>query len=87
MSEIRCIYTRTPNFPATDQHPQAQRYTIGGYVVDAIGGAPTLDEVTAMLAPPDPAPDPLAALQQQLADQKAVITQLLASIQAANQGG
>lgn len=40
-----------------------------------------------VFTPPAPAPDPLAALQQQVAAQQAVITQLLASIQAANQGG
>lgn len=59
MSQIRCIYlpaadgTRTaPNFPATDQHPQAVRYpfdhpTRGALNVDAVGGAPTLAEVNA----------------------------------------
>lgn len=61
MTQIRCIYfpandgTRTaPNFPATDQHPQAVRYafdhpTRGALNVDAVGGAPTLADVNASL--------------------------------------
>jgi hypothetical protein len=52
MSTIRCVYSREPNFPATDQHPDAVRYTVGQYVVDAIGGEPTAAEVAAFLAPP-----------------------------------
>lgn len=51
MSTIRCIYSRAPAFPATDQHPDAVRYTVAGKVVDAIGGEPTAEEVAAFLAP------------------------------------
>ena len=36
---IRCVYHGgEPSFPATDQHPDAVRYFIAPYVVDAIGG-------------------------------------------------
>lgn len=45
MSEIRCVYHgHEPNFPSTDQHPDAKRYRIAGVVVDAIG-EPTEEEV------------------------------------------
>lgn len=27
---IRCVYSVEPNFPATDQHPQAQRFFVAG---------------------------------------------------------
>lgn len=61
MSAIRVIYhpvdgvAREPNFPATDQHPDAVRYLVGLYYVDAIGGAPTQAEVDAVLNPRAPA--------------------------------
>lgn len=55
MSSIRCVYSTPPKFPATDQHPDAVRYTVAGHVVDAIGGEPTPAEVAAFLAPPVPA--------------------------------
>jgi hypothetical protein len=64
---IRCIYHRVaPQFPATDQHPDAVRYgplTIDGavYFVDAIGGRPSDAEIRAVLAPP-PEPTPLEKL-------------------------
>lgn len=58
MSTIRCIYhpkedgtPQEPNFPATDQHPDAVRYLIGNYYVDAIGGEPTLAEVETAARP------------------------------------
>jgi hypothetical protein len=51
---IRCIYTSEPSFPATDQHPDAVRYFVDPYWVDAIGGQPTLDEINAVLTPPLP---------------------------------
>ena len=59
MSEIRCIYHgAAPNFPATNQHPDARRYgpvIIEGVVcfVDAIG-APTFDEIKALITPAPP---------------------------------
>jgi hypothetical protein len=49
---IRCIYTAEPSFPATDQHPDAVRYQVAGYWVDAIGGEPTQEEIDAVLLPP-----------------------------------
>lgn len=49
MSTIRCIYQQEPNFPATDQHPDAKRYKVGPHIVDAIGDMPTLAEVEAIL--------------------------------------
>ena len=45
---IRCIFQVEPNFPAIDQHPDASRYTVWPYIVDAIG-EPTLAEVEAKL--------------------------------------
>lgn len=49
MSQIRIIYDKEPSFPATDQHPDAVRYKVGEYWVDAIGAAPTEEEVEAIL--------------------------------------
>lgn len=61
MSTIRCIYhDRAPDFPATDQHPDAARYKVGACWVDAIGGAPTAEEIAAVLNPPAAAPEPTA---------------------------
>lgn len=54
MSTIRVIYQVEPNFPATDQHPDAKRYIVGGYVVDAIGGEPAIEAVYAILNLPLP---------------------------------
>jgi hypothetical protein len=75
MSTIRCVYHGTePKFPATDQHPDAVRYgplTIDGavYFVDAIGGAPSDDDIRAALNPPPPLPSQISDRQffQQLA--------------------
>lgn len=64
MSTIRCVYESEPNFPATDQHPSAVRYTVSGKFVDAIGGAPTAQEVQDFLNPPPPTPDQLEVLCQ-----------------------
>jgi len=52
MSTIRTIYEKEPDFPATDQHPDAVRYVVGKWVVDAIGGEPTRAEIQAILKPP-----------------------------------
>lgn len=52
MSLIRCVYTEEPDFPATDQHPDAVRYVVGEYFVDAIGDEPTLADVLAFLPNP-----------------------------------
>lgn len=49
---IRVVYSSQPNFPATDQHPNAARYFVDPYWVDAIGApAPTLVDVQAFLNP------------------------------------
>jgi hypothetical protein len=54
-SQIRCVYREEPSFPATDQHPDAVRYVVTvanvAYVVDAIGGEPTPEQVAAVLSP------------------------------------
>lgn len=51
MIQIRCVYVgKAPNFPATDQHPNAVRYVVDNYVVDSIGGQPTKKEITDFLA-------------------------------------
>lgn len=52
MTVIRCIYASEPNFPATDQHPDAVRYQVGDLWVDAIGGEPTQEEIDAVLIEP-----------------------------------
>jgi hypothetical protein len=52
MSAIRAIYEAEPGFPATDQHPDAARYRVGQYWVDAIGAEPSEGEVLAVLNPP-----------------------------------
>ena len=62
MSSIRGAYSEDPDFPATDQHPEAVRYRVNGTVcgdviVDAVGGEPTVEEMNAFFAPP-PAPTP-----------------------------
>lgn len=62
MSVIRCIYAQDPGFPATDQHPDAVRYEINGYFVDAIEGEPTLGEVMLLVNPP-PTRDELDAAE------------------------
>ena len=67
MSKIRVVYqSRPPAFPATDQHPQAVRYKVGPYWVDALEGAPTLQEVEAVLNPPPPPPKTALARLQEL---------------------
>lgn len=48
---ICCTYAAEPDFPATDQHPDAVRYHVGDWWIDAVGGAPTEDEVNAVLHP------------------------------------
>lgn len=49
MSTILCIYEKPPTFPATDQHPDAVRYAVGPYIVDALGGEPALSQIEALL--------------------------------------
>lgn len=52
MSRVLCVYVRQPSFPAADQHPDAMRYQVGGFWVDALDGEPTLGEVGAVIEPP-----------------------------------
>lgn len=83
MSQIRCIYHgAAPDFPASDQHPDAKRYgpltlADGGIVfVDAIGGAPTAADVIAVINPPLPtetSEQRLAATGLSVADLKALL--------------
>lgn len=54
---ICAIYEREPNFPATDQQPDAARYTVfpaflgRSVIVDAVGGEPTTADVDGVLNP------------------------------------
>lgn len=50
MAQIRIIYSEEPNFPATDNSPDAVRYEISGMWVDAVEGEPTVDDVAAFMA-------------------------------------
>jgi hypothetical protein len=63
---IRTVYTEAPPFPATDQHPGAVRYHVGGRWVDAVGGQPTTGEIDAFLHPESP-PSDADGLMQALA--------------------
>jgi hypothetical protein len=45
MSILRVIYEDEPDFPPTVHHPDAVRYRLGEYWVDAVGGNPDQDEV------------------------------------------
>jgi len=45
MSILRVIYEYEPDFPPTVHHPDAVRYRVGEYWVDAVGGQPAQDEV------------------------------------------
>lgn len=54
---IRTIYEQEPNFPASDQHPDAVRYQVGRWWVDVIGAEPTEAEVEALVNPPNAAID------------------------------
>jgi hypothetical protein len=51
---IKVLYSDEPNFPASDQHPDAMRYRVGDFWIDATGGEPTQAEIDAMLNPPAP---------------------------------
>jgi hypothetical protein len=45
MAILRVIYEDEPDFPPTVHHPDAVRYRVGDYWVDAVGGKPAGDEV------------------------------------------
>lgn len=76
MSQIRVIYEAEPKFPATDQHPDALRYRIGRYWVDAVGGEPSAAEVDAILNPPKSADDTALEAARSALEAKAVKTEL-----------
>ena len=63
---IRTVYEKEPNFQATDQHPDAVRYKVGKWTVDAIGGEPTPGEVLEVLNPPVRVRTPLEKLEAAL---------------------
>lgn len=44
---IRCAYDKKPHFPPTDQHPDATRFHVGNWWVDAIG-TPTQADIDAI---------------------------------------
>jgi hypothetical protein len=46
---LRVIYEDEPDFPPTVHHPDAVRYQVGDYWVDAVGGKPAEDEVDKIL--------------------------------------
>jgi hypothetical protein len=47
---IRALYEREPEFPPTDQHPDAERFAVSAGIFrfcDAVGGEPTQAELEA----------------------------------------
>jgi hypothetical protein len=84
MSTICVIYGQNedsspyePNFPATAQHPDAQRYLVGQQYVDAIGGQPTPAEVDAVLnLNPPAAPTEAEQLVQKIKDDPVALDKL-----------
>lgn len=54
---IFVVYDEKPNFPATDQHPNAIRYEVGRWWVDTDQGKPTSAEVEEIRNPPPPFKD------------------------------
>lgn len=61
---ILVVYSEEPKFPASDQRPEAIRYHIGNWWVDATEGAPTQFDLDTWLTPVAPTPerDPLAEI-------------------------
>jgi hypothetical protein len=49
MSVIRVIYEEEPDFPPTVHHPDAVRYRVGEYWIDAVGGEPGAGPIDADL--------------------------------------
>ena len=45
MGILRMIYEDEPDFPPTVLHPDAVRYRVGDYWVDAVGGEPAREDV------------------------------------------
>lgn len=52
MSEILAIYSEEPPFPPQAQQPNAARWKIGDYWVDAVGPEPPQEQVDAFVNPP-----------------------------------
>lgn len=50
---ILAVYNKEPHFPASAQNPEAIRYKVGGYIVDAIGGEPSESDVNTIMNPPN----------------------------------
>lgn len=74
MTIIRVVYEAPPDFPASDQHPAAQRHQVGKYWVDAVGGAPTQAEVDAFLTPPPPPKSDVDLLKERVATLEAQVS-------------
>lgn len=78
MSQIRCVYhpvdgkATEPEWPASAQHPDALRYLVGNYYVDAIGGKPTQQEIDAVLTPPAPKSEASSMVEKIAADPEAL---------------
>jgi hypothetical protein len=45
MAIIRVIYEDEPDFPPTVHHPDAVRYQVGEYWIDAVGGEPPVGQI------------------------------------------
>jgi len=45
MGTLRVIYEDEPSFPPTDHHPDAVRYQVGEYWVDAVGTREDVDKI------------------------------------------
>lgn len=50
MSTLRVIYEAEPDFPPSAQHPDAVRYQVGEFWIDAVGAPPTAGELDKALA-------------------------------------
>jgi hypothetical protein len=48
------VYSEEPNFPATDNNPDAIRYQINNNWVDALDGKPTANELNTFFAAAQP---------------------------------
>ena len=50
MSTLRVIYEAEPDFPPSAHHPDAVRYQVGEFWVDAVGIPPAAGELDKVLA-------------------------------------
>lgn len=82
MSTIRIIWHGETDIPPDRQDPACVRYRIGKYLVDAVGGPPTQQEVDDILNPP-PTKDQLdAEAAKQYAKLRALSQMSPAEVQA-----